>query len=411
MFTLILQQSHIFCTTTDYFIESDHPYANNFEYTWPAISRPDATQMRLHFTKVDLANYDNLILIDKDGKQLGQLKYEKKEDYWTSWYTGDTLKIKLQTDGSYTGYGFKIDQVETRTDVAPSSDLPESYHPYANNFEYTWPAISRPDATQMRLHFTKVDLANYDNLILIDKDGKQLGQLKYEKKEDYWTSWYTGDTLKIKLQTDGSYTGYGFKIDQVETRKGPTETPMDTVVETPTETMVETPTETPAGKTEVSSASVSLQGEKTNVFIGEEIRLKLSAVNLITKPIMHVQVIIIPPSGMSVSSSELVDSGAGQYTTTYDLEPGKGKDIEVKILANQVGNFDVKGRAVYYFGDNKKNTEDYVLNLPIQVEELDPKPTPSTPEPTPSTPGSPGLGLSSLLFILMMAFILKMKHT
>ena len=287
----------------------------------------------------------------------------------------------------------------------------ESDHPYANNFEYTWPAISQPGATQMRLHFTKVDLANYDNLILIDKDGKQLGQLKYEKKEDYWTSWYTGDTLKIKLQTDGSYTGYGFKIDQVETRKGPTETPMDTVVETPTETMVETPTETPAGKTEVSSASVSLQGEKTNVFIGEEIRLKLSAVNLITKPIMHVQVIIIPPSGMSVSSSELVDSGAGQYTTTYDLEPGKGKDIEVKILANQVGNFDVKGRAVYYFGDNKKNTEDYVLNLPIQVEELDPKPTPSTPEPTPSTPGSPGLGLSSLLFILMMAFILKMKHT
>src|SRR5665647_648912 len=208
----------ITAASTDYFIESDHPYANNFEYTWPAISQPGATQMRLHFTKVDLANYDDLILIDKDGKQLGQLKYEKKEDYWTSWYTGDTLKIKLQTDGSYTGYGFKIDQVETRTDVAPSSDLPESYHPYANNFEYTWPAISRPNATQMRLHFTKVDLANYDDLILIDKDGKQLGQLKYEKKEDYWTDWYTGDTLKIKLQTDGSYTGYGFKIDQVETR-------------------------------------------------------------------------------------------------------------------------------------------------------------------------------------------------
>ena len=283
----------------------------------------------------------------------------------------------------------------------------ESDHPYANNYEYMWPAISQPGATQMRLHFTKVDLANYDNLILIDKDGKQLGQLKYEKKEDYWTDWYTGDTLKIKLQTDGSYTSYGFKIDQVETRKDPTETPTETMVKTPTETMAETPTEKP----EVYSASVSLQGEKTNVIIGEEIRLKLSAVNLITKPIMHVQVIIIPPSGMSVSSSELVDSGAGQYTTTYDLEPGKGKDIEVKILANQVGNFDVKGRAVYYFGDNKKNAEDHALNLPIQVEELDPKPTPSTPEPTPSTPRSPGLGLSSLLFILMMAFIFKMKHT
>ena len=116
------------------------------------------------------------------------------------------------------------------------------------------------------------------------------------------------------------------------------------------------------------SASVSLHGEKTEVVLGEDILLKLSAVNLITKPTMHVQVIIIPPSGMTVSSSEFVQSGAGQYTTTYELEPGQGKDIEVRIESVQAGDFNVEGRVVYYFGNNIKNAEDYTLKLPIKVE-------------------------------------------
>ena len=86
----------------------------------------------------------------------------------------------------------------------------------------------------------------------------------------------------------------------------------------------------------VSTASVQLHGEKTDVVLGEDILFKLSAVNLITKPTMHVQVIIIPPSGMSVTSSAFAKSGAGQYTTTYELEPGTGKDIEVAIRSNQL---------------------------------------------------------------------------
>lgn len=158
-----------------------------------------------------------------------------------------------------------------------------------------------------------------------------------------------------------------------------------------------------------SSASVSLRGEKTNFVKGEEILLKLSAVNLITKPTMHVQAIIIPPSGMSVSSSEFVESGAGQYTATYDLEPGEGKDIEVRIVANQVGNFNVNGRVVYYFGENKKNVEDYTLDLPIYVKEApDTSEVQPMPEPTPETHNATsGFGVGSITLILLVAFILR----
>ena len=157
---------------------------------------------------------------------------------------------------------------------------------------------------------------------------------------------------------------------------------------------------------ESTSASFSLHGEKTDVVCGEDILLKLSAVNFITKPPMHVQVIIIPPSGMSVSSSEFVQSGAGQYTTTYDLDPGQGKDIEIRIESNQPGNFNVEGKVIYYFGEDIKGAEDYKLDLPIKVE---PKSDPQLISNPASYP-IPGLGVASLVFILMTVFIFKRKQ-
>jgi hypothetical protein len=150
------------------------------------------------------------------------------------------------------------------------------------------------------------------------------------------------------------------------------------------------------------SASVSLHGEKTEVVSGEDILLRLSAVNLITKPTMHVQVIIIPPSGMMVSSSEFVQSGAGQYTTTYELEPGQGRDIEVRIESGQVGDFNVEGRVVYYFGDNIKNAEDYTLKLPIKVEA-------NTPTVDSVYKTLPGFTLEGLVFVLMTVLLLRRR--
>ncbi len=125
---------------------------------------------------------------------------------------------------------------------------------------------------------------------------------------------------------------------------------------------------TPSSNPSVSTASVHLYGEKTDVVLGEDILLKLSAVNIIGNPTMHVQVIIIPPSGWSVTSSEFATSGTGQYTTTYDIEPGVGRDIEVRIRPNQIGDdFEVQGRIIYYFEDDPTKREDHTLTLPIKV--------------------------------------------
>ncbi|MFA4957031.1 MAG: LamG-like jellyroll fold domain-containing protein [Candidatus Methanoperedens sp.] len=158
-----------------------------------------------------------------------------------------------------------------------------------------------------------------------------------------------------------------------------------------------------------SSSAVLLHGQKTDVVLGEDILLKLSAVNLITKPPMSVQVMIYPPSGMSVTGSEFVESGAGIYTTKYTLNPGDGKDIEVHIKTNQVGDFNAKGRIVYYFGDEKAKAEDYTLNLPIKVRKEIGSDTTQTQ--TPVQKSLPGFGLfTGISGLFLLAKILKGKR-
>ncbi|MGI5991119.1 MAG: CUB domain-containing protein [Methanosarcina sp.] len=410
--------SNNFVTESNSLAESDHPYANNYQNTW-TIREPGADQIRLHFEYLKLAKnqrydfqvYDKLILYDKYDNVLAiygnYMSGVNSQDFWTEWYTGDTLKVKLVTDSSGTANGFIIDKTEIRTDTSASKDflaesnsLAESDHPYANNYKNTW-TISEPGADQIRLHFEYLKLAKnqrydfqvYDKLILYDKYDNVLAiygnYMSGVNSQDFWTEWYTGDTLKVKLVTDSSGTANGFKIDKAETRMdeksepprfvdeissnpsgtSSSEDPKSKQIEDPKPKQVEKTKNENEGKT---SASVQLYGEKTDVTLGEDILLRLSAVNLITKPTMCVQVILLPPSGMSVTSSEFVQSGAGQYTTTYELEPGAGKDIEVRIKSNQVGNFDVNGRVIYYFDGDPDNAEDYTLNLPIKVKEETP---------------------------------------
>ncbi|MGB9926781.1 MAG: hypothetical protein ACPK85_00080 [Methanosarcina sp.] len=195
------------------------------------------------------------------------------------------------------------------------------------------------------------------------------------------------DEKETKSSSHGNSGDSGYRIIK---KKPPVKNEAVPPEPTPTPEASKAPQQTPP------SASVNLHGEKTDVIAGEDILLKLSAVNLITKPPMHVQVIIIPPSGMSVSSSEFVQSGAGQYTTTYELDPGQGRDIEVRIESYQPGEFNVKGRVVYYFGGNIKNAEDYTLELPITVRD----------KSYISEEEVPGFRLVNAIFVVLGVFIL-----
>ena len=179
--------------------------------------------------------------------------------------------------------------------------------------------------------------------------------------------------------------------------------PPDTNAELPT-----TPTE-PETSAEISTACVHLYGEKTDVMLGEDIRLKLSAVNKITNPTMTLQVILIPPSGMSVTSADFVESGAGLYTSTYVIEPGKGRNIEVGIRSNQVGDFVVNGEVIYYFGVDKETAEEHTLSLPIKVTEgSNPIPILTPTDTSESGKGTPGFeAVFAVAGLLLVTVLIK----
>jgi len=173
---------------------------------------------------------------------------------------------------------------------------------------------------------------------------------------------------------------------------------------------VTSPGPTPVQTDKELSASVSLHREKINVVVGEDVLLKLSVVNLITKPVMNVQVIIKPPSGMSVTSTEFSQGAAGQYTSTYKLEPGASRDIEVRLKPNEKGNFIVEGWVVYYFGDDITSKKEEILKEPITVR-LQGEITPTTsPQGGDNSDGSSAiLGLIVIIAIIFTAYTIFNK--
>lgn len=84
-----------------------------------------------------------------------------------------------------------------------------------------------------------------------------------------------------------------------------------------------------------------------------------------------------------------------------------GADIRFRIISNQVGDFNVNGRIIYYFDNEKDKGEDCTLNLPIKVKGVDPTQTHAPPVPPNSTEKPiPGfglvLGISGLLFLIIL---------
>jgi PKD repeat protein len=189
----------------------------------------------------------------------------------------------------------------------------------------------------------------------------------------------------------------------------PTPTRIVTHTGTP-ETITPLPTtfpeyiETPPPISKPGGVNVYLHGEKTDVKVGEDIILSLSAVNLITKPTMTLQLILKVPSGMSITSIEFIESGAGMYTATYTVEPGKERHIGVSIKTNQVGKFNVEGDICYYFGGDKSTAEYKNIKLPVKVN-----PT-STPIPTGTTPTSKSTETPGIEAVFVIAGLLVVAY-
>lgn len=117
-----------------------------------------------------------------------------------------------------------------------------------------------------------------------------------------------------------------------------------------------------------ADVSIDLRSDVTKAVVGEEFSLTLSVVNLINNPNMTLQVILIPPSGMSITSSYFTKSGGGQFVGVFKVNPGEMRAIEISVLPNEPGNFTIRGMIVYYFGNDKRNATVKEISIPIVVK-------------------------------------------
>jgi len=188
--------------------------------------------------------------------------------------------------------------------------------------------------------------------------------------------------------------------------------PMPTVVITETSPGY-TPVQTAQAPLKPKKASVDLHGERTNIEMGQQVLLKGSIVSFNTNVNkMHAQVIIIPPSGFSVASADFVKSPAGQYTSDFELDPGKGKDIEVTIIPNEAGEFNVVAKITYYFGEDKNTGEYEETKLPIKVREKGTggSSTGRQDARTGDTPSEPGFEIIPGIGILIVSYLYFKKR-
>jgi hypothetical protein len=115
---------------------------------------------------------------------------------------------------------------------------------------------------------------------------------------------------------------------------------------------------------------------------------------------------------MSITSTEFTESGAGQYTATYTIEPGKERYIGMNIKTNQAGDFNIEGDICYYFGGDKSTAEYKKEVLPVKVNPIS-TPTPTGTTPTTSTTETPGFEGFEVVFatagLLAVAYLVGRK--
>ncbi|MCZ7401064.1 MAG: hypothetical protein O8C61_02450 [Candidatus Methanoperedens sp.] len=115
---------------------------------------------------------------------------------------------------------------------------------------------------------------------------------------------------------------------------------------------------------------IQLRSDKTIISKNENIFLTLSAVNKITNTKdVHLQVILVIPSGLSATETSFAKSGVGQYVSDSIIKSGESRTeyINVGVMPNQVGTFTITGEVIYYLGDDRTSGGTQKISVPITV--------------------------------------------
>jgi subtilisin family serine protease len=104
-------------------------------------------------------------------------------------------------------------------------NVTESMHNYTNNYNNTW-NITMPGFSKIAVHFVNISLEyqgevggfdTFDRITIYDGNMNVVASYHGINGiiQDLWSPSVEGDTIYVRLKTDGSFTDYGFYIDSV----------------------------------------------------------------------------------------------------------------------------------------------------------------------------------------------------
>ncbi len=108
-------------TTVSNTVQSAHPYANNYNYTWTITGPTSATKMKVYFDSIKTeTNYDTVFVLNSAGTVI-QKWHGTYRAIWSNEVSGNVIKIRLKTDASVTAYGFLSTKYQyyTATGISP----------------------------------------------------------------------------------------------------------------------------------------------------------------------------------------------------------------------------------------------------------------------------------------------------
>ena len=210
-------------------VESTHPYSNNYDNTWTICPEPGATAIRVNFT-VNLNSGDYLYFYNANNESLGRCSYRwENNTQWSAWVQGDTIRIRLVTDGSGTDWGFKAYYAEVADNLPIESSHGRETDPYRDSGYYDgymrdadyYTNLTIPGATAVRIKFRENLDYEDDRIYFYDGSDNPLGWIDWNWQStttytDMLASpWAEGDTIKIRFtsgdntkETDYGYKGY-----------------------------------------------------------------------------------------------------------------------------------------------------------------------------------------------------------
>lgn len=201
--------------------ESAHPYANSFDSSWSytLAGNPSAIDVRFDPQTYVEWDYDFLHVMNADGTPVSGSPFSGNDlGGRTIRVQGSTVRIRLTSDESVNGFGYRLVSVDAATGSSPPQLLPESSHPYADSYRGTWPyfAAGSPSAIDVTFSAETFVEKDYDYIHITDHEYKEVAG-----------SPFTGDSLAgrtirvpgsgvwVELKTDDSVTGYGFRVTAV----------------------------------------------------------------------------------------------------------------------------------------------------------------------------------------------------